>query len=227
MTELDLDLRSLVTEVAWPPTPDVAGRLELGPQPASRRRLLIAPAVALLAIAVALTVPQARSAILHFLHIGGVTIERVTTLPPAAQLSLTADLGVRVTTTQAARVLGSPFALPPTKRASALYELSGVVSALLADPEPTLLSESRFIGLMKKLASGSTRIESISIEPGVEGLWIAGAEHVYFGPNLPPRLAGSTLLWESGGITFRLEGRTLTRTRARELARQILGTATP
>jgi hypothetical protein len=226
MPELELHLRSLATEVAWPPTPDVADRLELGSEPARRRKLLVAIAVALLAIAVAFAVPQARSAILRFLHIGGVTIERVRTLPPAAPLSITANLGNRVTSSQAAQALGSPFALPTNERALPLYEVSGVVSALLAEPAPTLLSESRSAGLLKKLSSGATRIESISIAPGVDGLWITGAEHVYFGPALPPRLAGSTLLWEAGGITFRLEGRTLTKGRALELARQILGTGT-
>jgi len=82
--------------------------------------------------------------------------------------------------------------------------------------------ETRFTGMMKKLAGGSTGVEWIPIEPGIQGLWIAGARHIFFGPELPPRLAGNVLLWESGAITFRLEGRTLTKKRALELAREIL-----
>ena len=100
----------------------------------------------------------------------------------------------------------------------------GVVSAMLATPEPVLLTETSGTGLMKKLASIGTSIEQAPIAPGVDGLWIAGAPHVFFGPALPPRLAGNVLLWEQGGVTFRLEGRALTKERAVELAREIAGT---
>jgi hypothetical protein len=146
-------------------------------------------------------------------------------LPPAEERPLAADLGTRVTAAAAARVLGAPFALPRTSGTPALYEQYGVVSALLATPEPTLLDETQSTFLMKKVAGSSTRIESVPVATGVEGLWIAGAEHVYTGGQAPPRLAGNVLLWEKDGVTFRLEGRTLTRERALELARQILGTS--
>jgi hypothetical protein len=85
-----------------------------------------------------------------------------------------------------------------------------------------LLTETRLSGLMKKLSMSSTTIRPVEVEPGVDGLWLSGAPHVYLGPDAPPRLAGHVLLFESGGITYRLEGRTLTRERALELARQIL-----
>ncbi len=226
MTELDQMLRSVAVEIDWPATPDFAGRLELAPRPERRRRraLFVAVAAVVLAIAVAMAVPKARSSILRFLHLGGVTIERVSVLPPAEERPFAADLGGRVTPAQAATVLGARFALPPAGGAAHLYERYGVVSALLVAPDPVLLSETRFTGLMKKAAAGSTAIEWVSITPGVDGVWITGAEHVYIGPEAPPRLAGDVLLWEKGGITFRLEGRTLTRERALELAREILGT---
>jgi hypothetical protein len=227
MTEIEL--RALAGEIEWPATPDFASRLEpvlaQRPRPGRRRRaLLVALAAAVLAVAVAMAVPQARSSILRFFHLGGVTIERVDTLPPAEERPLAADLGDRVTAEQAALVLGTPFALPRAGQAPALYERSGVVSALLAAPGPVLLSQSRFTGLMKKAAAVSTSVEQVSIAPGAEGIWITGAAHVFFGPELPPRLAGNVLLWEKDGVTFRLEGRTLTRERALELARQIART---
>jgi hypothetical protein len=224
----DDDLRSLAGWVAWPPTPaDVAARLELGPRPRRHGRLVVALAVVALAIAVAMAVPRARSSILRFFHVGGVTITRVSTLPPASPRGLGVDLGKRVTAAEAESSLGAPLAAPDPAHPPRLYDRSGVVSALLPEPEPTLLSESGFSGLMKKLAVGGTRIESIQIARGVEGLWLSGAQHVFFGPQLPPRLAGNTLLWERGSVTFRIEGRALTRARAVELARQILGTAGP
>jgi hypothetical protein len=127
-----------------------------------------------------------------------------------------------VTPERAQAVLGDPFLLPKTAGEPALYERSGTVSTLLATPAPVLLTETRFTGMMKKLAGSSTKVESTAIEPGVDGLWIEGAPHVFFGPEVPARLAGNVLLWESGAVTFRLEGQTLTKKRALELAREIL-----
>ena len=37
-------------------------------------------------------------------------------------------------------------------------------------------------------------------------------------PTLPPRLAGNVLLWQTDGLTLRLEGRELTLARALQLA---------
>jgi hypothetical protein len=220
MTERDLLL--LAGAVDWPPTPDFASRLELAPRQPDRRRraLFVAVAAAVVAFAVAMAVPQARSSILRFLHIGSVTIERVETLPPAVERPLAVNLGDRVTPAQAEDVLGVPFALPDTGGEPTLYQQSSVISTLLATPEPVLLTETR-AALMKKIAGMSTGVRWLRIAPGVDGVWIAGADHVYIGPEAPPRLAGNVLIWELDGVTFRLEARTLTRQRALELAREI------
>jgi hypothetical protein len=223
MAELERTLRQLAPEVDWPATPDVAGRLELTPR-RRQRRLLAAVAVAVLALAIAFAVPPARSAILRLLHLGGVTVVRVDTLPPAQQRPLSAGLGAPVSDADARFVLGRQFRLPPAARGTQLYELSNVVSALLAAPEPLLLSELSGTGLMKKLAAGGTSIEDVEIEPGVHGFWLSGAEHVFFGPQAPPRLAGNVLIWERDGLTLRLEGKRLTRAAAIRLAREIDGT---
>src|SRR5438093_4497867 len=131
MTELERLLAALAAEVEWPATPDVVGRLDLAPRRRSRRPLLVAIVVALAAVAVAMAVPDARSAILRFLHLGGVTIERVATLPPAEERPLAADLGKPVTPERAQAVLGDPFLLPRTAGRPVLYERSGIVSTLL------------------------------------------------------------------------------------------------
>jgi hypothetical protein len=221
MTELEL----LAREIEWPATPDVAGRLVLEPRRRSRR-VLVAVALALLALAVAFAVPPARSAILRFFHLGGVTVERVDTVPPAQERPLAADLGAPISRAGARLELGRPFRLPPEASGARLYGAGGVVSAVLATPEPVLLSEFGSTGLMKKLASASTSVERVEIAPGVEGLWLSGGEHVFFGPSIPPRLAGNVLLWERGGVTFRLEGRRLGLKDALRLARSLEGTST-
>lgn len=222
MTELERSLARMAPEIAWPPAPDVALRLE--PRPL-RRQLLVAVALAVLAVGIAFAVPPARSAILRLFHLGGVTIVRVETLPPTEERSLAADLGVRVSPADAAFQLGQPFRLPPEAAGAPLYELDGVVSALLAAREPLLLSELGGTGLVKKLVGASTSVESVQIAPEVDGLWLSGGPHVFIGPQAPPRLAGNVLLWERGGITFRLEGRNLAKDTAVRLAREIDGTS--
>ena len=164
MTELEQTLRALAAEIEWPATPELTPRFE--PVRRRRRSLLLAVAAALLAIAVAFAVPQARSSILRFFHLGGVTIERVGTLPAAEQRPLAADLGQPVTRAEAESALGTPFLLPATSGEPALYDRLGVVSTLLATPQPVLLSESRFTGLMKKLVGTATGVESVSIDAG-------------------------------------------------------------
>ncbi len=220
MTELEQQLLLLAAEVEWPPTPE----LELPALPERRRAplwrpLLVAAAVLLVAACVAALVPGARSAILHWFRIGGASVERVQTLPPAERRSLAAALGRPVGAAEAERVLGAPVRRPSNARQ--LYLQGGVVSALLeTGAGPVLFSELRSHDLpmlLKKLASGSTNVEFVTVAGGT-GAWIAGSRHVVIFPSAPPRLAGNTLLWEQGGITYRLEGARLERATALALA---------
>jgi hypothetical protein len=74
---------------------------------------------------------------------------------------------------------------------------------------------------MKKFVAGATDVEEILLAPGLTGLWIHGGRHVFMAPQLPARFAGNTLVWQRGGITFRLEGKSLTRPAAIRLARTL------
>jgi hypothetical protein len=229
-TELERRLADLATAVEWPPTPELAPRFEpVRPAPPRRRRaLVVALATLALAVALAFAVPPARSAILRFLHLGGVTVERVESLPeaetlPPAQLEA---LGVQVTRAEAEAVLGAPVAVLRVDDDAELFESHGAVSTVVAAPEPVLVSEIRVAGdpaLLKKAASGATSFEFVRIDPAHEGVWLGGAEHVVSWFETPPRLAGNVLLWEDGGVTYRLEGKRLTKERALALARQMLG----
>jgi hypothetical protein len=214
MTELEHALASL--DIDWPATPSFDLR---APARRTRRPFVVAVAVALVvAVACAFAVPQSRGAILRFLHLGGETIERVNTLPPAAERSLRASLGLRISRTQGANLLGRPFAAPDVQ----LYRTGIVVSALL--PGDVLLSELHTGNdpiIMKKFVGGATEVEEVVLGPGLTGLWIHGARHVFMAPQLPARFAGNTLVWQRGGITFRLEGKSLTRAQAIGLARTL------
>jgi hypothetical protein len=225
MSELEQRLAALAAEVEWPETPPLELRFEAAPRarPARRRALVIALAAVLVAIGIAMAVPPARSAILDFFRIGGVTVERVSALPEAEERSLAAGIGDPVSRERAEAVLGSRVALPASEGELQLYERDGVVSALLAAPEPVLLSQFRpefEDSLLKKAAAGSL-VEHVRIDDATEGLWIEGAPHVVFWLEAPPRLAGNVLLWERDGVTYRLEGKTLAREDAVELALEL------
>jgi hypothetical protein len=65
--------------------------------------------------------------------------------------------------------------------------------------------------LFGKVGVAGTRIEEVTINGG-RGFWLEGTPHQFFyrdsAGNPSPetlRLAGNTLLWEQGGVTFRLE----------------------
>ena len=214
MTELERALASL--DIDWPATPSFDLRASA---PRRRRTRPVAIAVALLvAVACAFAVPQSRGAILRFFHLGGETIERVNTLPPAAERSLRASLGLRISRVQGTNLLGRPFAAADVQ----LYRTGTVVSALL--PGDVLLSEMHTGDdpiIMKKFVGGATDVEEVVLLPGLTGLWIHGARHVFMAPQLPARYAGNTLVWLRRGITFRLEGKSLTRAEAARLARTL------
>ena len=107
MSEIERALIQLGREVAIPAAPDVVpavlARLESRRtgRPRRRRWVLVAAAAALAALAATLAIPDARSALLRVLHIGGARIEFVEELPAVTpsppELDLDLVLGRRVT----------------------------------------------------------------------------------------------------------------------------------
>jgi hypothetical protein len=226
MSELERALTALGREVEWPDTPAFALRFEPPVRRGGSRRRVLVPALAVVAVAIgiAFAVPPARSAILDFFGLGAVKVERVSTLPSAEERPLGAALGRRVSYAEAEAILGGPVLLPDVSGRPQLYERNGVISAVLATPEPVLISALRPLGgeyLLKKVAGISTRVEDVAIDDRLRGLWIAGEKHVVYWLDAPPRLAGNVLVWEDRGVTYRIEGRRLTRERALELAREL------
>ena len=219
MPELERALERLAAEVEWPATPPF--QLD---RARSRRRWLVAVALVVAALGIALAVPPARSALLRLFHLGGVTVERVQTLPAAQERPLRASLGVPITAADARELLGTRFRAPRDLEPQ-LYRSGQSVSALLGTPDPVLLTELRAgvngYVLVKKLAGTSTGVQGVDLGLNAPAVWIRGREHVYLAPPLPARLAGNTLIWVRDGITYRLEGRTLSLGLARGLARQI------
>lgn len=224
MTELERALVQLGRELEFPCEPDLRTRVR---ERIARRRFArpLAFALGLLVVAagIALAVPQARSAILDFFHIGAVTIQRVETLPPAREAPLAAGLGPPLTRAEAEAQSGVALVLRGM-RPQRFFARPGLIATLLQyRGVPVLLAEfnGNQLAVTKKLVVGGTRVESAAI--GTLGLWLTGGRHVVVwnrGLIEQPRLAGNVLLWTQGGRTFRLEG-DLNEQRMLQLARDI------
>lgn len=218
MPDLELALRQLGAELAWPPEPALAARVAAAtraprPRRSLRRPLVLGFAVLVLAVAVAMVVPPARSAILDFFGIGGVEIRRVETVPrlPAER----AAPGIRVPLAEARNSVDFDLVVPDGYRS--VYFTAGIVTFVW--PDRLLMELQGDEQLLKKVADQRARIQSVSVN-GYPGVWIEGAPHGLFLPGGEGRLAGNTLIWVREGVTYRLEGE-LTRARALALARTL------
>ena len=229
MTELERALVALGSELEFPPTPDSWGAVS---ERLHRRRWLrpvvFAVALGAVALGVAMAVPPARSAILRFFHIGAATVERVETLPRAQQRPLVAGLGPALVREDAELHAQLRIQLPKGATPQRFYAQPGLIATLVRfHGKPVMLAELRGdqMGLFKKLAGPGTTVEPVAL--GEFGLWLQGGPHVLmwqfnFGEvhRVETRLAGNVLLWQSQGITYRLEG-DLDKGQMLELARQI------
>ena len=224
MTELERALLAL--DVEFPPTPDLAGgvraRIERR-RPGWRRPLVFAVALGLVAFGIAMAVPDARSAILRFFHIGAVSVERVDTLPPAQQRPLTAGLGAPMSRAAAESEAAMRMRLPRGVHPAQYYVRPGLIATLFrVDGEPVLLVEFQGdqVSLTKKFAGSETNVEPAGI--GEFGLWLTGGRHVmrWSSGELETRLAGNVLLWLQDERTYRLEG-DLSKEKMLELAHEI------
>jgi len=227
---LDSELREL--RIEWPETPDLApGVMARVSAPAPRRRRFeawqIGIAVAAALIAVVMAVPPARSAVLDWLGLSGVRVEREE--PRRSELGTQLDLGQRVTLAAARREAGFELVVPAAlgepdevyladdpvagKRVDFVYRPrdglppagpSGVGALFTQFPAPARV-------LIEKTAGQGSAVEQITVD-GDPALFISGAEHgfAYTSPSNttfePGRLAGNTLLVErSEGGLWRLE----------------------
>ena len=239
MSSLEQQLVALGRALDVPDAPDLTSRVLASievrrPAPRRRRLVLALAAVAVAALLAALAIPDARSALLRFLHIGGERIELVEELP---EVSTPPDLGLMlgnsVTLAEARRRASfDPFELE--EKPDAVYVGDrGTVWYLYGRPEaarllvaqtPRVRVDEAFI--LKKLVGSGTKVERLRVR-GVPAYFLSGEPHVVllvdrFGVPIEEsaRLAGNVLVWEEDGRTIRLEG-DLTRAEALELAESL------
>ena len=237
MTPLELRLQALGHELEVPPAPDLTAgvlqRLEGGRPFPWRRAAVLALALVAIAVATAFAVPQARTAILRFFHIGAATVIRVHTLPPAVERKDAGGLGMPLSRAEAERQLGFRLALPrfTGEGPRRVYVIADSVGTVVVrwHGRRVLLSEFPSFGAtsLKKLAVNATIVDPVEVN-GRAGLWLQGGPShtlTYFDRQFGFRettvvIRGNVLLWVRGLLTLRLEGK-LTRRQAIALAQSI------
>jgi hypothetical protein len=224
---LETALRELAADIAFPPTPDLRATLATRLAAPARNRwwpgslpralVLVAIATLLLATAVAALV----------LALPGL---RITFTPelPAPMLGTRLALGeptavdtlsTRATFTgQLARTLGTPdeaYMASDGGVVSLVYaadgslpEIGGTGIGLLLQQIDGALDRGQVEKLVPEVGATVARVE-VAGEPG---FWIEGHPHVvrFTDPSgaqgmAPSRLAGDTLVWERGGVLYRIE----------------------
>ncbi len=225
MPDLERELRALAVVLDLPAERDLApavlARLRK-PTYAGRWRKLVGVAALVLVVGLAATmaVPDARTAVLRFLGLKGVTVIRVEELPPASATPHV--FGESVTLAGAQRIVGFrpllPSALDPPDGIRINRFMPYFVVLLYGTPDVRLRLTETNLGLIEKYVRFDQRAERVRVD-GRPGIWVEG-EHVVSELFGLPRLSGNVLLWEQGGLTLRLEGR-LTREQALELARSV------
>jgi hypothetical protein len=226
MPELEHALFELGRSVELPPTPDLAAAVgsriaELPPRSGLQRRpaLVIAVAVLVVAAGAVLAVPSARTAILEWLGIKGVTIVHVDKLPAVRPAG--PKLGERVTLAEARRRVTYKIVVPtleglgsPNEVYVAKIARERQVSFVWGSQTKIRLLMTQFPGeaIIEKMVDPSTRTEPVVID-GEPGIWFAGAAHgfVYRDPTGEARLetmrlVRRALVWQRGELTLRLEG---------------------
>jgi hypothetical protein len=223
MTNLELELRGLAPFVELPPERDLAPavRARIGARRPGPRRLVLALALVVLAIAVAFAVPPARSAILRWLGLGNARIEFVEKLPNAPVRG-SLDLGRKTSLGEARdrvpyRVLTSKLLGNPKE-----VHLRGDQVAFVYGRK-LIVQQTRGTFFVKQVEPG-THVDQLSLN-GAPAVWITGTPHFfgYGGTDGQARpmsfyLAGNALIWQHGDLTLRLEGK-LTRAEAVRVAR--------
>lgn len=235
--ELDAALRDLGTRLDVPDAPDVTATVlsRLNETRAERRtrwrpwhRVVAAAVAALVALATAMVVsPAVRAAVYDLLRIGGVEIHENQPLPSARPVDPPLPGERDVSLSEARRLADFPLRLPRSLGEPSTVRViddARVVSMAFGSPHGEVRVDQFDGGLSpmftKFTSGGDVRHVTVS---GLPAVWVDRPHIViYDDPDgtmreESARLAGSTLIWEQDGVTYRVEG-SLTEAQAIEIA---------
>ncbi|MGH9290877.1 MAG: hypothetical protein ACRD0V_21705 [Acidimicrobiales bacterium] len=217
-----------VDRIRTPQTFSARDRAPWRPIPRTKRVLVAAAAVLLVALAATLVAPSSRHAVARWLGIGSVSVTYTGEVPEAA--GLTYGLGTPVPVAQAVEMadaagwsLGAPSAAGEPARAFVGRPAGSATLAWAPSDELPEIEDSG-IGLvltampgtidaggMSKQAAHGTTVQLVRVGDS-PAYWIAGEPHEVLITDAEgdvihdsSRLAGNTLIWTEGDVTYRLE----------------------
>ena len=220
---IDGALRGLAADVVFPPTPSllpaIERRLGASAAPAAGRRRWSRAFV----LAVGLSVLIVATVAAFTWVLPGLRITPVASLPAGS----TADLGAGLTLGEPIREPDAPFTVEALGPPDAAYDTAdgSVVSLVFAADGDLPEMAGAGIGLLVQRIQGAldaTMVEKLVEEVGArvtpvtiggaDGFWIEGPPHLvrYLAPGggvraEMTRLVGDTLVWQRGGILYRME----------------------
>ena len=230
---IELALADLAHHIDWPEPADqlldLRRRLEASPRSRTAHRWIPVTALILILVASLLVFsPTAREAVADLLGVAGIEI-RFEPVPPEV-VGGELDLGEAVTLGEAAEAVDFELSVPgdlgpPDGVFLSDRPSSGRVTMAWASGEALPASGDTGIGVVYsqfalELAEEADFVKSVmpdtsvrAVEVGsVIGLWIEGAPHLISYEDAAgnrveeeTRLAGNVLMWESEGVTHRLE----------------------
>jgi hypothetical protein len=221
--DLEAALRSLGTHLDVPKPPEVApavlSRLDEPARTRRRpaRRLVTAAVAALVALATAMALsPAVRAAVFDLLRIGGVEIHENAPAPTAPSIDPRLPNERDVSLAEARAAAGFPLRMPgelgePT--AVRLTDDARVVSMSFDSPHGAVRVDQFDGGLAPMFVkfAAADDVHHVTVS-GTPAIWVDRPHVVlYNGPDgqmreSSARLAGSTLIWEYAGLTYRVEG---------------------
>jgi hypothetical protein len=224
--DLEAALRALGTRLDVPHPPEVTGavlsrlsRLDEKPRTRTAYRLAVAAVAVVVALATAMVVsPTVRAAVYDLLRVGGVEIHE-NELPPVSPVpSVDPPLPGEhdVSLEEARRAVGFPLRLPAVLGRPATVRLidGGRVVSMAVGSAHGQVRVDEFDGGLDPMFAKFTLAADVHhvTVAGVAAVWVDRPHPVLYTDRdgvlreESARLAGSTLIWADGGVTYRVEG---------------------
>ena len=227
MKNLEEKLVQLGRSIEEPTPPEISARVAaiLAGSPSRRRwqpRVALVAAAGAVALAAAIGVTPARTALIRFFDLGGVSVVRVDRLPPVRPSGPIAP-GREVPFEQARARVIFPVYVPhedPRPDHSFYFRADppgGQLTLVYGSTRRPRLLITEFVGTyvrrtIFKEAGPRTVVEVTSVN-GRRAIWLGGATHIFSFidgdrslRSYRTRLAGNTLVWQRDPVTLRLEG---------------------
>jgi hypothetical protein len=233
MPDLEQELRALGTALDVPEPPDVRGpvraRIEAPRRsPAIRPRWAIATLTAILAVGLAAS-PDARAAIADVIRIAGIDVrwgdDTDAPTTPRSPLPGQHPTDLETAREQVGFEIGVPEGLGEPDRV--VVADAGRVATLLYGPASDRIRIDEFDGRLEPVFVKSLGFDTEqALVTGETAWWLPEPHPIRYVDRdgvvraETARLAGRTLIWESGGVSYRLEG-DLTRDEAVAIAESV------